>query len=41
VVVIDAASQIAEHSEAELWLDTRRMHLFDPHSGDNLTRAAS
>jgi multiple sugar transport system ATP-binding protein len=38
VVVIDAASQIAEHSEAELWLDPRRMHLFDPHSGDNLTR---
>ena len=35
---LDATSRIREGREAELWVDTRRMHFFDPESGDNLTR---
>jgi multiple sugar transport system ATP-binding protein len=38
VVVIDAASHLEVGGEADLWLDPSRMHLFDPHTGDNLTR---
>jgi multiple sugar transport system ATP-binding protein len=37
VVALDAASEIKEGEEAELWLDPARMQLFDPRSGDNLT----
>ncbi len=33
---LDSASRLAEGAEAELWLDTRRIHLFDPNSGDRL-----
>ncbi|MGM0928380.1 MAG: ABC transporter ATP-binding protein [Actinomycetota bacterium] len=40
VVTLDAASRIRGGRSAELWLDTRRMHLFDPETGDNLTRDA-
>jgi multiple sugar transport system ATP-binding protein len=39
VVVVDAASRLEVGGEADLWLDPRHMHLFDPHTGDNLTRA--
>jgi multiple sugar transport system ATP-binding protein len=38
VVSIDAASRMREGHEAEFWLDTSKMHIFDPKSGDNLTR---
>jgi multiple sugar transport system ATP-binding protein len=38
VVTLDAESQVTEGSDAELWLDPSRMHLFDPASGENLTR---
>ena len=38
VISIDATSRIREGSEAEFWLDTRKIHLFDPASGENLTR---
>jgi multiple sugar transport system ATP-binding protein len=38
IVSIDAASRIREGHEAEFWLDTRKVHVFDPESGDNLTR---
>lgn len=38
VVTLDAESQVTEGSDAELWLDHSRMHLFDPASGENLTR---
>jgi multiple sugar transport system ATP-binding protein len=38
VVSIDAASHLREGSEAEFWLDTRKIHVFDPESGENLTR---
>jgi multiple sugar transport system ATP-binding protein len=38
VVTLDAASRIRGGREAEIWLDTRKLHLFDPETGDNLTR---
>jgi len=38
VVSIDAASRVREGGEAEFWLDARKVHVFDPESGDNLTR---
>ena len=40
VVTLDAASRIRGGRDAELWLDTRKVHLFDPESGENLTRDA-
>ncbi|MEZ5264836.1 MAG: ATP-binding cassette domain-containing protein [Acidimicrobiales bacterium] len=36
VVALDPQSRIRGGEEAELWFDTRRMHLFDPATGDNL-----
>jgi multiple sugar transport system ATP-binding protein len=38
VVSLDTASHIQKGEEAELWFDSSRMHLFDPASGENLTR---
>ena len=38
IISIDAMSRLREGHEAEFWVDTRRMHLFDPRSGENLTR---
>jgi multiple sugar transport system ATP-binding protein len=38
IVSIDSMSRVRENSEGEFWVDTRRMHLFDPKTGDNLTR---
>ncbi|WP_336920871.1 ABC transporter ATP-binding protein [Aquipuribacter sp. SD81] len=38
VVALDGQSKVRDGSRATLWLDTRRMHLFDPETGDNLTR---
>ena len=40
VVSLDPASRIRPGEPAELWLDPRRLHLFDPASGENLTRDA-
>ncbi len=40
VVSIDAASRIREGRDAEFWLDARKIHIFDPATGDNLTRDA-
>nr|WP_231947869.1 hypothetical protein [Jiangella sp. DSM 45060] len=37
VVALDASSRIPEGTPASLWLDLRRVHVFDPESGDNLT----
>jgi multiple sugar transport system ATP-binding protein len=37
VVTLDPESRVTEGSEAELWLDPTRMHLFDPATGENLT----
>jgi multiple sugar transport system ATP-binding protein len=38
VASLDTASRITKGEDAELWLDASRMHLFDPVTGDNLTR---
>jgi multiple sugar transport system ATP-binding protein len=38
VVALDPASLITEGQEAELWIDTSRIQLFDPATGENLTR---
>jgi multiple sugar transport system ATP-binding protein len=40
VVSIDATSRIREGREAEFWLDSRKVHVFDPTTGENLTRDA-
>src|SRR5690606_13661290 len=37
VVSLDAASHVAAGDEAEIWVDTERIHIFDPETGDNLT----
>jgi len=37
VVALDPSSRITEGVEAELWFDPRRIHIFDPATGDNLT----
>ena len=38
VVALDPASRIRSGSKAELWFDAERMHVFDPATGENLTR---
>ena len=38
IVSIDATSRIREGREAEFWLDSRKVHVFDPETGQNLTR---
>ncbi|WP_323959433.1 sn-glycerol-3-phosphate ABC transporter ATP-binding protein UgpC [Arthrobacter sp. JZ12] len=40
VVTLDAASRIRGGREAEIWVDTRKLHLFDAETGENLTRDA-
>jgi multiple sugar transport system ATP-binding protein len=37
VVSLDASSRVAAGDDAEIWVDTSRMHLFDPSTGENLT----
>ena len=36
VVNLDPISTVREGESAEMWIDTSRMHLFDPESGANL-----
>jgi multiple sugar transport system ATP-binding protein len=38
IVSLDAMSRVRDGDRAKLWFDPRRMHLFDPESGENLTR---
>ncbi|SDF81341.1 ABC transporter ATP-binding protein [Pseudonocardia oroxyli] len=38
VVSIDSTSRIRAGREAEFWLDARKVHVFDPATGENLTR---
>ena len=40
IVSIDASSRLREGREAEFWVDARKVHVFDPESGENLTRDA-
>ncbi len=37
VISLDGASKIAEGDEAEIYVNSAHMHLFDPASGENLT----
>ena len=37
VVSLDPVSRVRDGEQATLWLDPRRMHLFDPRTGENLT----
>jgi multiple sugar transport system ATP-binding protein len=37
VARLDAATRISEGQDAELWVDARAMHIFDPASGRNLS----
>jgi multiple sugar transport system ATP-binding protein len=37
VVSLDGASRISEGDDATIWVDARKIHLFDPATGDNLT----
>ena len=37
VVSLDGTSRINEGEEAEIWVDSSKMHLFDPSTGENLT----
>jgi multiple sugar transport system ATP-binding protein len=39
VARVDAASEFTAGRRAKLWLDTRKLHLFDPADGRSLTRA--
>ena len=41
VVSLDPASRLRAGAEAELWLDPRRMQLFDPESGENLSASSA
>jgi multiple sugar transport system ATP-binding protein len=41
VARIDPASRIAEGQDAQLWVDVRSVHVFDPATGKNLTVADS
>ncbi len=38
VARLEPASKVARGEETELWVDTTRLHLFDPESGQNLLR---
>jgi multiple sugar transport system ATP-binding protein len=38
VVSLDPMSRIRDGETSQLWLNPARMHLFDPRTGDNLTR---
>jgi multiple sugar transport system ATP-binding protein len=40
VARLDAATQIREGQQAELWVDARAMHVFDPATGRNLSLGA-
>jgi multiple sugar transport system ATP-binding protein len=37
VVSLDGASKVAAGDQAEIWVNTAKIHLFDPETGDNLT----
>jgi multiple sugar transport system ATP-binding protein len=37
VISLDGASQVKEGDEAEIWVESSKMHLFDPATGENLT----
>ena len=40
MVSLDGASRIKEGDDATIWVDARKIHLFDPSTGENLTMDA-
>ena len=40
VISLDGASRISEGDEATIWVDARKIHHFDPATGENLTMDA-
>ncbi len=40
-VSLDPLSRVKDGDTVKLWLDTSRIHLFDPKTGENLTRVSS
>jgi multiple sugar transport system ATP-binding protein len=34
---LDTSSKLSEGDEGELWLDSSRLHLFDPDSGERIS----
>jgi multiple sugar transport system ATP-binding protein len=38
IVALDPSSTVRSGSKAQLWFDTERVHVFDPATGENLTR---
>jgi multiple sugar transport system ATP-binding protein len=41
VARLDPASRITEGHEARLWVDVRKLHVFDPSTGRNLSLGAA
>ncbi len=41
VISLDGASRVKEGDEAEIWVDSSKIHLFDPSTGENLTLDSS
>jgi multiple sugar transport system ATP-binding protein len=41
VARLDAATRVTEGQDAELWVDARSVHVFDPVSGQNISLAAA
>jgi multiple sugar transport system ATP-binding protein len=41
IVSIDSTSRMRVGRDAEFWLDSRKVHVFDPATGENLTRDAA
>lgn len=41
VTTLSAESRVRPGTPTELWVDTSRIHIFDPESGENLTRDAA
>jgi len=37
VISLDSSSRVKEGDEAEIWVDSSKIHLFDPATGENLT----
>ncbi len=37
VISLDGTSKVAAGDDAEIWVDTSKMHLFDPATGENIT----